>query len=396
MPTSLEKHLLFLFGVCLPVQLAYHVWPAYSVYHGLRVDFLSPTLFATDLLLLSILIIWLIRRPRLPVISPFLLSIVTIYVSLNIIFSSLPSLTALLFIRWLAYVLFIFYLYQNINALSSRLFSGLSVAIIWTCALSVAQFFLKSSVGSVLIWLGERPLSQVLPNVAKISLGNLGLFVRPYATFPHPNSLAGFLLVGSCLVIYFSPRSRLTWLAVTFAAITLPLTFSRPVVFLELVLFMYFVFKFPFSCYLKIGLLLLFTIIGIFLLRLPHPSSFDIRQSLNMFSLSLIASHPLIGVGLGSFIPSSNFQFFQPVHNIFLLTAVELGILPALMLIGLVIHLLKISLRKRELLFVFILAAICLTGLLDHYWLVLHQNQLLLLIVLSSILAAHHPPVKIH
>ena len=44
----------------LPTQLGLHFWPEYSKVLGLRIDYLSPTIYMTDVLILLLIVLWLI------------------------------------------------------------------------------------------------------------------------------------------------------------------------------------------------------------------------------------------------------------------------------------------------------------------------------------------------
>jgi len=93
------------------------------------------------------------------------------------------------------------------------------------------------------------------------------------------------------------------------------------------------------------------------------------------------------GVGLGNFIPNlltknnlypaSPFLYFQPVHNIYLLIASELGIIGVLAFFWLITTALKQSLGKRSKALVFALLGVFIIGIVDHYWLTLQQTRLL-------------------
>ena len=48
-------------------------------------------------------------------------------------------------------------------------------------------------------FIGERTFTGQTPGIATVAL-NGNLLLRPYGTFPHPNVLAGFLLVGILFV----------------------------------------------------------------------------------------------------------------------------------------------------------------------------------------------------
>ena len=109
--------------------------------------------------------------------------------------------------------------------------------------------------------------------------------------------------------------------------------------------------------------------------NLGNPNSFSERQILITQSLQVINQHFWLGVGLGNFIyhvPTIR----QPVHNIYLLLASELG-MPALIVMGywLIVNSKKLLLPA--------VAVIIITGVTDHYWLTLHQNLLLLVILLA-------------
>lgn len=53
----LEKVLCFLFIFFIPTQLGKHFWPEWSYVMGIRVDYLSPTLYFLDLIWLGFFVI---------------------------------------------------------------------------------------------------------------------------------------------------------------------------------------------------------------------------------------------------------------------------------------------------------------------------------------------------
>jgi len=65
--------------------------------------------------------------------------------------------------------------------------------------LALGQVVSGGSLGGVFYWLGERKFDYLSLGIARISwFGDQ--YVRAYGTFSHPNSLAGFLLVGIILI----------------------------------------------------------------------------------------------------------------------------------------------------------------------------------------------------
>ena len=354
--------MIFLLLLLLPSQLAFHFWPSWSLISGIRVDYLSPTVYLTDLIILGL---FLTSRLRIRVPLP-----VIIFAVLNILISSFPLLTIYKWLRVLEYFWLFKYLVKKHLALSTW---PLALAVIWTSGLAWWQFFLQHSVGGLWYWLGERPLSVSMPGIAKVSLGfgawDLGLVMRPYATFPHPNALAGFLLVAG-LILYFLNRKVTP--AVVVAFLTIPLTFSRTAIVLEIIILL---------IYLRPVILKFVLLVSsiYYLVSITGPAvSLPDRLSLILNSFLLILKSPILGVGLGNFLPATG--LYQPVHNIYLLLTSELGI-PVVLLIGywIIKNSLKIENWKLKIAILVVLA----TGLIDHYWLTLHQNTLLLVILIA-------------
>jgi len=354
---KLEKGLLFLLILLLPSQLAYHFWPSWSLIHGIRVDYLSPTLYLTDIIIIGLFLISRLRI-RVP------LSVI-IFVVLNTLNSALPLLAIYKWLRLLEYFWLFKYLVSQKNRLLNLVPWTLSLAVLWTSGLAWVQFLLQRSVGGPLYWLGERTFSISTPGIAKIAIGYwplaIGQVLRPYATLPHPNALAGWLLVAG-LVVGRWP--------LVISLITIPLTFSRSVILLL-----------PALLWRKSKLftLLLFVISFVLFAKLGNPASFSERAVLNQKAIQTIKRFPIFGVGLGNFIYHVP-VIRQPVHNIYLLAASELG-LPALFVIGYFVikNLFQISNFKFQI----ALAVVLATGAVDHYWLTLHQNSLLLVILLA-------------
>src|ERR1035437_9579523 len=54
-------YLLLLF---LPTQFGKHFWPNFSYVYGIRIDYLSPTLYFTDVLIILIIVFWLFEKRK--------------------------------------------------------------------------------------------------------------------------------------------------------------------------------------------------------------------------------------------------------------------------------------------------------------------------------------------
>jgi O-antigen ligase len=121
------------------------------------------------------------------------------------------------------------------------------------------------------------------------------------------------------------------------------------------------------------------------------------RVELNEVAIRLFLQSPVIGVGLNNFIPTMATQkdfgqlyWLQPVHNIFLLLIAEAGLTGLTLFLILIIKLFRFLSATKNFRFLMILGVIILTGLFDHYWLMLQQNLLLF----GIIIGVSFPPQK--
>ena len=113
------------------------------------------------------------------------------------------------------------------------------------------------------------------------------------------------------------------------------------------------------------------------------------RFSLAQIALKMIEANPFVGVGLNNFIPQlPNYwqqygmtYWLQPVHNIYLLVAVEAGLVGWLIFLWFLILTFKKLLVANRWSLITALSVILALGLFDHYWLTLQQTQLLLVVV---------------
>lgn len=385
MPSRFEKILFFLFVLLIPSQLGFHFWPSWSYVRGLPLDYLSPTLYLTDIFILSLFFVSNFRvRIKLPVL---------VFIILNIFFSQSPLVSIFRWIRISEYYWLFRYLIFEFDLKFQIVKWSLSASLIWSSLLAWTQFIHQSSMGGLWYWLGERTFNLATPGISKIHLGfgawDLGLILRPYATFPHPNALAGFLLVAGLLLYYLRTKSLISHISILMSLITIPLTFSRTAIFIEFMILVYWLsLKIK---NVKLGLILLFLLspfLFLILYQIGNPSSLPERITQYKVALKVISSYPLFGVGLGSYIPAAQSFYnlksniynlvFQPVHNLYFLLACEFGI-PALIISG---YFLARFFSTRLFLPI---TVVLISGLADHYWLTSHQNTFLLMLLFSFI-----------
>ena len=391
----------------IPTQLGYHIWLASSYLQGVRVDYFAPTLNLTDVLVFSLIALFILEN-RLNKSSflgginrPFVYILLGFAV-INILLASSRDLALIKWIKVIELALFAIYIRnkKNIN-LQKVLFRPLLLSGILFSVVGIAQFISQSSLGGLLYFLGERAFNAQTPGIALANYFGYYL-LRPYSTFSHPNSFAAFLGFLLILTNFFRAKTKLDitlkWSSSVLGIAALLLTLSQWVFVSLLVVFLGVYLakrkKLDFEPLAKwifvfsVVVSLFFSIFSEYLLKNKYvfDESFSERLYLAKRAGEIVKTSPVFGVGLNNFIlnlpkrgePEFSWRL-QPVHNIFLLTFVEAGILGVLLL-SLVIFL---SLKKTDSSFFWVLTFILISGLADHYWLTLQQNQLILSLVLG-------------
>lgn len=396
--SKLSTPLLFLLILFLPTQLGKHFWPSFSYIYSLRVDYLAPTLYFWDLILIATFLIWLFTKPQINKLALFILLIFLLSQVISLFNAINLGAGLFRFEQLILMSLFALLLSSlNISKVIIPLNFTLIVSIIFESLLSIWQFLFSHSLG---LWgLGERTFSLSTPSIATFNFYEQ-IFLRPYGTFSHPNVLAGFLVITLPLIYLLSKVDETYYRFKTFLSlvyilgfIAAVLSFSRSslmVLFLESLFFLR-----KNLIYLIIILLLISPFI---LIRFNSIFNFDNLSILRREELAQVAwgqflTNPILGVGLNNFINQiavSNIvagpsRFLQPVHNLFLLTMAESGFLGLLGFLTFIYFALNNLWLRRNLFMakglLFIWAAILFIGLFDHYFLTLAQGQRLLFLI---------------
>lgn len=326
--------------------------------YGFKIDYLIPTLYLTDIVTLLIITLGLekVKLSR----KDMVYSILYIgFAVLNILHTTyyIPTIY-----KWIKVTEMILLGVVIFNTKKFDVFKNfvkpLSYSVLVECTLGIFQYFTKGSVGGLFYWLGERKFLFNDANVAPY----------PYATFSHPNSFAGFLLIFGIFLLQFKSKlkPKYFWTLIILIVINLILTNSLNI-YIMIILLIFLKFKNNFTLFMFVD----FT-----------QRTFTYRIELIKSALKMIKSHFWFGVGLNNFIPSLvkvsntfiNSWELQPVHNIFLLVFSETGIIGLIFFCSFVFS----SLFTIN----YPLIAILITGLSDHYWLTLQQNMLLFVYVL--------------
>ncbi|HEX7542755.1 MAG TPA: O-antigen ligase family protein [Patescibacteria group bacterium] len=393
---KLNQILFFLFLLFLPTQLGKHFFFPFSYLSGVRVDYLAPTVYLTDIIVFLLVIfnfktVFKFFKNKKVMIVLFLLLI-------NVLFSRLPVISLYWFIKIIEFLIVFSLAKKMLKTLEEKfILTALLISGLFELSLSFIQLINKHSVQGIFYYFGERLLSLSTPGVAKASIGGIE-FLRPYGTFSHPNSSSGFFLLLYFYVLIYKKFNRyliFKYLFLLVSSLLIFLSFSKIAISTYLFLsIIYYLTSNKLKCRPCVlsRLFMIVVVSLIFLQATTDPLTINKRIELMKNSITIILRYPIQGVGLGSYLveqakfPSKYYLFFnQPVHNIFLLFISETGlIIGGFLLYQLINQLIQRRLTKDRWLLIFV---IVFTGFFDHYWLTLQQNFLLMGLVMGVILS---------
>ena len=190
---KLAKIVLFLFLLFIPTQLGKHFWPDWSYVMGIRIDYLSPTLYLVDLLWLGLVFFNFDFSKK--VFFSFRNFWIFVFVLVNVLLASNRIVAMYGWFRIFQLVWTIWFLNKNKELTKDYLKWIIPIWIIVESLLAIGQISKGGSIGGLWWWLGERNFDFNTIGIAQMSIVGSGL-IRAYGTFSHPNSLAGFLLVS--------------------------------------------------------------------------------------------------------------------------------------------------------------------------------------------------------
>jgi len=356
--------LLFSFIILLfPNNLAKHFVLPQSYVLGLLIDYLSPAIYLTEILVALLLLLSLRRFLKHKLDQPrktfLVLAGIFLVTLLPSVWHGSTSLTAdggfslISLWRWLEVALWLCFGFWVATFISEKgrkiLFLLLAMAIGWVSLLALGQFLTQHSLLGY--WfLGEPSLNPSLGGVALGSWGGREV-LRAYGTFPHPNVLGGVL---SVILVWLAARKH--WLGFGMGLAAVVTSLSR-------------------TAWVSLAGGLTTLLAGFHSFVLWSDLSFSRRWELLGSAWEMVKSSPLFGLGLGQFtsvlpdfgLPSGLSLFIQPVHNIFALIAAESGILALLAFILLLTAAFRQTIRQKERLMTLALLQLVFLGLFDHY-----------------------------
>ncbi len=389
----------------------------FSFVKGLRIDYLSPTFYFTDILILGIFlfsfknILHILLNKYKKNLFLYLLLLLFLLVG---VFASINYQAGLyILIKFIEFSYLGFFAVINFKSLSKRVLATcFGVGVVSESLLAIFQYLNQGSFQGIFYILGERVFNGQTPGVANASI-NGALVLRPYATFSHPNVLAGYLNIVVVFYLFFLQRSvkKINIIVILFAAIGIFVSLSRVGILVFLISIAIFFCITIFEKYKKgksnpryliyalmagLSLALVYFIFennNLFIqrflgIRLTDESILQrtlfVKEALEMFFKS-----PVFGVGLGNFIPNLGKAFLspgqlQPVHNIFLLILAETGIVGFAAFIFLFK---KVISNAKNIYFLMLIISLIVLGSFDHYLLTLQQGQLLFVLAVAIIMS---------
>lgn len=352
---------------------------------GLLVDYLIPKIYLSELFLIPFLAIGLKQLKKIKI-ETYLCFLILFLIGRQLLSQS--PLAAFVQLLHLFEILLFFEVSRRDSLFKTKLAEKFSLGamlsvVIFQSLLAIYQFIFQKSLLAYQ-FLGETNLHDL----ANISKGQFFFAekILPYGTTPHPNILAGIVLILSILIWQkIKHLSGLRLALISNALLIIFLTQSLSA-FLTLILFAaYLIFKkFKIKKIFLIGFYYFFLLLLPFFLEKfstiwPNQNSITRRIVLNQASLEMFQHNLLFGVGINNFTLNLEeyatnkevVRFVQPVHHLLFLILSEGGLL-LLITIFLLIRQAKIKNFYTKSLI--LLAIACL----DHYLLTQFSGMSLL------------------
>lgn len=342
----------------------------------------------------------------------FLLAGFDLMVFVSIFFSDSWSLSTFVYLRFLLGI-GLFWLLTNTVFNKLKLYTSFFAGVFIQSLLAIWQFLSQSTFANK--WLGMAFHSAGEGMAGVVEVTGAGRWLRSYGALDHPNVLGGFLTIAFLLSVWVNVAKRyklqsifgfvaLNYIFVPVVSAALFFTFSRSawlglvvglVVFLSVA-----VIKKDLLAQKKILRIILVSGITVFILlagygdlvstrfanetRLEIKSTNERMQSLYLAS-EIIRVSPSFGVGVGNY---TNFVHkhvskympsyaYQPVHNVYLLVATEVGFWGSLFFVSIFVYLLMCIFRQclgvgSSCYNLSLVMALLVMMMFDHWWWSLH------------------------
>jgi O-antigen ligase len=289
---------------------------------------------------------------------------------------------------------------------------GLCVALIFQFIIGIIELNTQSTQfleGLNLHWPGLIDATSKGASILKFPDGQS--FLRIYGTFPHPNMLAGFVLICVAAVISLIFKNQKAnwpaWMTLPLGTCLIAITFSRSAWLGLFVFFSVLAIKFKvlenkklwgiFCVSAVTALAVLIPLHELVIGRTTAPTtvtegfSLEGRIWLSQQALKYASENPVTGIGMGSFViqlaqRAGERNYVEPVHNVPLLVLSELGIVGAILLLAVAISIAReffITKNINVIILSALLAGMGTIALFDHYFWSLAPGRMMLGLVLG-------------
>lgn len=407
---GLSKNIFLILIFLIPVNLGKHFEIFSSYVGGVIIDYLVPTIFLQDILVFSIILLWLfsggLKRLFSQKIEIFgkrevqisVLFLFSLFISTFVSARYTPSFYV--WLRMLLYFCFFMYMLLEISVEDYyfKILDIVSVSVFLLSVLAIMQFMKQGSVFNNYLILGEQPYSAGVFGIAKENIFGRSI-VPVYGLFRHPNAFGGYLAVTLTWLFSFIKKRKFYLITFVLGLVSIIFTFSYISWFVVItgVIFHIVFSKNPTKIrkYKKSAVFIVL-LIFLFSLLMPFLKKFNIdvgnnrsiirRVDFTSASYRMIKDNFWFGVGLNNFtvfVDSYNYdsrdiRFSQPVHNIFLLVFSESGIFGFILFLSFIWFSLK-RLVNSSYFHIFLISVlqVILLGSFDHYLFTMHQTLLL-------------------
>lgn len=409
---KLHEILFYIFLFLIPFQTRI-IFNSNQAYIGSYFSYdLALYLYLSDIILIPCLVSWLIfDKPKIDRIFVYILAFISL-ILITLFHVKRVDLAWFHVFKWVELLGLVLYLKDHLKRLNLKLVLGVIVlAGILQAGLGLYQFHVQHDFN--LGFTGEYISSMGTPGLSTIDIGNNKL-IRAYGTFPHPNVLGGFLVFALISALILVSRETLknkifVSCATYILLLGLFVSFSRTawlgagIVMVGSMV--YWLWK---QERINLGFVILVLVVSCATIGLNYSdlvlnrssnivgsTSYIDRGLFNHLGLKIFNTYPVLGVGVGNYIPALNDMFHptgwqnQPAHNIFIVIAVELGILGVMLFATIILKIFGTASNfKKEYLNYMLLVGgmvFVIMSMFDHYFVTIQQGQLTFFTLLGLI-----------
>jgi hypothetical protein len=422
---NIQRVFFYLFLLTIPIQTRILYWPDLAYIEGYFSYQKAFFLYLSDLVFFVCFISWLFNKPSLQN-KPYLKYLLGLFLAgaIGLFHVEQTNFGVYSIIKLVELLLLILVAHETLTNAKTYTTAAmvLFASALSQALLAIIQFHVQHSVG--LSFLGEYIASFGTPGLATIDTP-LEKLIRAYGTFSHPNVLGAFLVFGLVMGLFYVSRETfkntrrftLSQLFVSCGMIVITiatfLTFSRIAwAGATLALATYLLLHMKQRRYHIAILIVIVCIVSCATILISYGSllktrtaelnsqsnSVVLRESFNQRAQDLIATSPVIGVGLGNYIPALQKHVslepwqYQPAHNIFLHVGAEMGMVGLAFFWLLLVIVFRSTWNVKNNLFGFTgltLGVILLfMAQFDHYFVTIQQGRLMFFVGLGIMLAA--------